>query len=176
MSKMHKDKNQQGHGKSYKKLQDTKTLAEILNVAISFEETARDFYTALIPKVSKNMRYLVEELAEEEQQHFDLFTSLRDNPEVQKQLDERIKTPTEDHKFSDYVQLLDLGDNPDDQSILQYAVAREDAAMKQYQDLADNAPDGELKDTFQFLAFEEAEHKLELEKKYYELVHSGGPG
>ena len=176
MSKMHKNKNQQGHGKSYKKLQDTKTLAEILNVAISFEETARDFYTALIPKVSKNMRYLVEELAEEEQQHFDLFTSLRDNPEVQKQLDERIKTPTEDHKFSDYVQLLDLGDNPDDQSILQYAVAREDAAMKQYQDLADNAPDGELKDTFQFLAFEEAEHKLELEKKYYELVHSGGPG
>ena len=173
---MHKDKSQQRHGKSYKKLQDTKTLAEILNVAISFEETARDFYTALIPKVSKNMRYLVEELAEEEQQHFDLFASLRDNPEVQKQLDERIKTPTEDHKFSDYVQLLDLGDNPDDQSILQYAVAREDAAMKQYQDLADNAPDGELKDTFQFLAFEEAEHKLELEKKYYELVHSGGPG
>ena len=72
--------------------------------------------------------------------------------------------------------MLDLGDNPDDQAILQYAVAREDAAMKQYQDLADNAPEGQLKDTFQFLALEEAEHKLELEKKYYELIHSGGPG
>lgn len=108
--------------------------------------------------------------------NFKPWNCIRDNQEVQKQLDERVKTPTEDHKFSDYVQLLDLGDNPDDQSILQYAVAREDAAMKQYQDLADNAPEGEFKDTFQFLAFEEAEHKLELEKEYYELVHSGGPG
>lgn len=168
--------NKEGHGKSYKKLQATTSLKEILDIAISFEKTARDFYTAMIPKVSKNIRYIVEELAEEEQEHFDLFSSLRDNPEVQKQLTERVKTPTENHKFSDYVQLLDLGENPDDQAILQYAVAREDAAMKQYQDLADNAPDGELKDTFQFLALEEAEHKLELEKKYYELIHSGGPG
>jgi rubrerythrin len=168
--------NKEGHSKSYKKLHETKTLDEILTIAISFEKTARDFYFNMISKVSKNIRYIVEELAEEEQQHFDLFSQLKNNPEVQKQLDERVKTPTEDHKFSDFVQLLDLGDNPDDQSILQYAVAREDAAMKQYQDLADNAPEGQLRDTFQFLALEEAEHKLELEKKYYELVHSGGPG
>ena len=168
--------NKQGHSKSYNKLQETKTLEEILTIAISFEKTARDFYTNMIPKVSKNIRYIVEELAEEEQLHFDLFTELKNNPEVQKQLDERVKTPTEDHKFTDYVQLLDLGDNPDDQAILQYAVAREDAAMKQYQDLAKSAPAGQLKKTFQFLALEEAEHKLELEKKYYELVHSGGPG
>jgi len=168
--------NKEGHSKSYKKLQDTKKLDEILTIAISFEKTARDFYTNMIPKVSKNIRYIVEELAEEEQQHFDLFTKLKNNPEVQKQLDKKVKTPTENHKFSDYVQLLDLGENPDDQSILQYAVAREDAAMKQYQDLANNTPEGQLKDTFQFLAIEEAEHKLELEKKYYELVHSGGPG
>jgi rubrerythrin len=168
-------KHKEGHSKSYKKLKDKKTLKEILDVAISFEKTARDFYAGLIPKVSKSIRYLVEELAEEEQQHFDLFTALRDSPGVQKQLDERIKTPTEDHKFSDYVHLIDLGDNPDDQAILQYALAREDAAMKQYRELADNTPEGELQDTFVFLAYEEAEHKLELEKKYYELVHSGGP-
>lgn len=163
-------KNKEKHSNSYEKLQSKKTLAEILDVAISFEKTARDFYKNLIPKVSKNIRYLVEELAKEEQQHFDLFTSLKENPEVQKQLDARIKTPVEDHKFSDYVQLIDLGDNPDDQTILQYAVAREDAAMKQYEELAKNTPEGILKDTFRFLAIEEAEHKLDLEKKYYKLA------
>lgn len=169
-------KHKEGHSKSYEKLKSKTTLKEILDVAVSFEKTARDFYTAMIPKVSKNIRYIVEELAEEEQGHYDLFLSLKNDPYVQSQLDERIKTPTENHKFSDYVQLLDLGDKPDDQTILQYALAREDAAMKQYQDLADNAPEGELQDTFRFLALEEAEHKLELEKKYYEIIHSGGPG
>jgi hypothetical protein len=52
-----------------------KNLKEILELAISFEISARDFYTDLIPKASKNLRYL-EELAEEEQKHFDLFTKL----------------------------------------------------------------------------------------------------
>ena len=171
-----KNTNKEGHSKPYKKLQTKKTLEEILDIAISFEKTARDFYTALIPNVSKNIRYLVEELAEEEQQHFDLFTSLKENSEVKKQLVKKINTPVDDHKFSDFVKLVDLGDNPDDQTILIYALAREDAAMKQYRDLAENAPKGELKDTFSFLAIEEAEHKLELEKKYYEIIHSGGPG
>lgn len=170
------DSHKEGHSQSYKKLEGMKTLEEILGVAISFEKTARDFYKNLIPNVSKNIRFLVEELAEEEQEHYDLFSGLKDNPDVKKQLQERIETPTEDHKFSDFVHLIDLGEHPDDQTILQYALAREDAAMKQYQELADNAPEGELKYTFQFLAFEEAEHKQELEKKYYEIIHSGGPG
>jgi len=166
------EKHKEGHSKSYKKLKDKKTLKEILDVAISFEKTARDFYAALIPKVSKNIRYLVEELAEEEQQHFDLFTNLKENTEVQKQLAATVDTPIEDHKFSDFVELIDLGKNPDDQTILIYAIAREDAAMKQYQELAEKAPAGELQNTFKFLAIEEAEHKLELEKKYYETIHN----
>ncbi len=168
-------KHKEGHSKSYEKLKSKTTLKEILDVAVSFEKTARDFYTAMIPKVSKNIRYIVEELAQEEQEHYDLFANLRDHENVQAQLDKRIKTPVDDHKFSDFVQLLDLGDKPDDQTILQYALAREDAAMKQYADLAKNAPEGILKDTFKFLALEEANHKLELEIKYYEIIHSGGP-
>ena len=41
------------------------TVREIMEVATSFEIVARDFYSALIPQVSKNIRWLVEELAEE---------------------------------------------------------------------------------------------------------------
>ena len=48
------------------------------------------------------------------------------------------------------------------------------AAMKQYRELADSTEPGPAHDLFEFLANEETEHKRELEKTYYELVHSGG--
>ena len=49
------------------------SLREVLELATKFEITARDFYTDLAGKVSKDMRYLVEELATEEQQHVPTF-------------------------------------------------------------------------------------------------------
>jgi len=170
------EQHQEGHGKGYVQLNSQKTLDEVLIVAASFEKVAYEFYTSLIPKVSKNIRYLVEELADEERQHYDLFKGLRDDQNVLEQLQEKIKLPKEDKNFVNYTHMPDLDKKIDDQSILQYALGREDAAMKQYQELAENTPDGSLKSVFQFLAYEETQHKRELEKKYYELIHSGGPG
>ena len=72
--------------------------------------------------------------------------------------------------------LPDLGDSPDDQTILQYALGREDAAMKHYRELAETTEPGPIHDLFEYLAKEETLHKQELEKQYYEIVHSGGPG
>jgi len=164
----------EGHSEAYARIRSKKTLQEILEVATSFEKAARDFYAALVPKVSKNLRYLVEELAQEEQAHFELFSELAQNPDIEAQIHDRIQTPVEDHRFSDYIQLPDLGDNPDDQSVLQYAMGREDAAMKQYRELAASTEPGAAHDLFEYLANEETEHKRELEKIYYELVHSGG--
>jgi len=155
-------------------LASKQTLAEILEVAIQFEKTARDFYTDLIPKVSKRIRYLVEELAEEEQQHFELFSALLVNPEIEHQLSQMITTPPSNNRFSDAVQAKDMGNNPDDQSILQYALSREQAAMEQYTSLAEEVEAGPIKDLFIYLSHEETEHKNELEKIYYEVVHSGG--
>ncbi len=166
---------QEGHSASYEKIKAKKTLGEILELATNFEQKAHEFYSALIPKVSKNIRYLVEELAAEEQEHFDLFSKLAKDPAIEEQMQEKIQTPVEDHKFSDYIQLPDLGENPDDQSILQYALGREDAAMKQYHALAQSTPPGPVQNLFQYLANEETQHKRELEKLYYEIVHSGGP-
>jgi rubrerythrin len=68
----------------------------------------------------------------------------------------------------------DLGKNPDDQTVLQYALMREQAAMEQYTALAESTPSGPIQDLFQFLANEETKHKNELEAIYYEVVHSGG--
>jgi ferritin-like protein len=111
---------------------------------------------------------------EEEQQHYQLFSTLAARPDVEQYLCDEVKVPTEDHKFSDFVQMPELGDSPDDQAVLQYALAREDAAMKHYRELADETAPGPIHDLFEFLANEEAKHKQELEKTYYETVYSGG--
>lgn len=149
-------------------------VSDIMETATQFEVVARDFYKALIPQVSKNLRWLVEELAEEEQGHVDLFTKLAADPGVTAVMEQKIRRPVADGKFSDCVQTPNLGANPDDQAVLQYALLRETAAMEQYAELAETAPEGPLRIAFTFLANEEAQHKEELEKLYYKVVHSGG--
>lgn len=160
----------EGHSHAYERIKAKKSLADILQVATSFEKAAFDFYTALIPRVSKQIRYLVEQLAAEEQRHHELFNTLAKDPDAQQQIQQTIATPVADHQFSDMVHLPELGENPDDQAILQYALQREDAAMKQYRELAENTEPGPIHDLFAFLANEEAQHKLELEKVYYQSI------
>lgn len=158
----------------YHQMKDLTSLREVLELATKFEITARDFYTDLATKVSKNMRYLVEELATEEQEHVELFSDMLKRKDLQNTLDTKVERPASDRKFSDCVHVPDLGENPDDQTVLQYALKREQIAMEQYRTLAEETEPGPLHDLFQFLANEEAEHKNELEVLYYEIVHSGG--
>ena len=159
---------------SIQRLQSKTTLKEILEVATEFERTARDFYTDLIPKVHKSIRYLVEELAAEEQGHYDLFTQMAARDDLEQQLKAEVERPASDHKFSDCIHLPDLGEQPDDQAVLQYALRREHAAMEQYLALAQGTEAGPIHDLFLYLANEETKHKNELEKLYYATVHSGG--
>jgi len=161
-------------GRGYKRLEPLTNIKDILDVATEFEKTARDFYKDLAPKVSKNIRYLVEELAEEEQEHYDLFSKLAERDDLGDVLKAEIERPASDRKFSDCVHVPDMGENPDDQAVLQYALMREHAAMEQYTALANNTPPGPIHDLFRFLANEETKHKNELEAIYYEIVHSGG--
>jgi rubrerythrin len=154
------------------KLRDMKTLAEILDTATAFEESARDFYSELTPRVSKRIRWLVEELAEEEKEHFRLFSELANKSRNSDAVQIKVETPHSDGKFTDCLHLPDLGDAPDDQEVMLYALGREQAAMEQYRSLADATEPGEIHDLFEFLANEETKHKAELEKLYYELIHS----
>ena len=165
---------QEGTPHGIDRLRGKTTLKEILEVATSFEATARDFYTALIPQVSKRIRYLVVELAEEEQRHYDLFGGLAKHVDIEEQIKAEIDRPASDSKFSDCLHLPDLGENPDDQAVLQYAMGREHTAMTHYSELAETTPEGPIKDLFRYLASEETKHKLELEKLYYEIVYRGG--
>lgn len=156
------------------RLRGKTSLAEILEVAMNFEESARDFYLALIPRVSKRIRYLVEDLAREEQSHYELFRRLAARSDIAEQLALEMRRTAADSRFSDCLHLPDLGADPDDQAVLQYAMGREHVAMSHYGELAETAPPGAVKDLFAYLASEETRHKLELEKLYYETVHRGG--
>jgi rubrerythrin len=164
----------EGAAGGYERIRAKKTLKEILEVATSFEATARDFYTGLIPKVSKRMRWLVEDLAREEAGHYALFTELAARADIAAHVAAQVDTPASDRRFSDAVLMPDLGEHPDDQAILQYALGREHTAMEQYRALADSTAPGPIQDLFRYLANEETKHKNELEKLYYETVHSGG--
>jgi rubrerythrin len=164
----------EGESSAYERIKSRKTLQEILEVAQSFEASARDFYTDLIPKVSKNFRWLVEELASEEQGHYDLFANLLGRDDIAAQIRAEVRTPVTDGKFSDAIHVPDLGNRPDDQAVLQYATSREHLAMQHYRELAESTEPGPIKELFEYLANEEAKHKEELEKLYYETVHAGG--
>jgi rubrerythrin len=163
-----------GGSRGYQRLKSHQTLGEVLETAMSFEQSAMEFYTQLLNRVSKPLRSLVQELADEEREHYALFQQLKHNPDVTNHIGEHIRTPANDHRFSNYIHLPDLGDHPDDQAVLQYALGREHAAMEQYTALAEETPPSPLKDAFSFLAHQELQHKQELEKRYYEIVHSGG--
>ena len=164
--------NEPVHG--YQKLKEKTTLGEILETASAFEQTAFNFYSALKDKVSNRFRPFVQELANEEQHHLTLFQSLSKHPALHDHIADLIQTPPSDHRFSDYIQLPELSDFPDEQDILRYAMGREEAAMEQYTSLAKETPAGPIRDFFRFSTNEELEHKNELEKLYYEFVHSGG--
>lgn len=164
----------EGHHGGRERLASRKTLAEVLEVATAFERTARDYYRDLAPKVSKRIRWLVEDLAEEEQRHYELFNGLARRDDIAAAIRATVATPASDRRFSDCIHLPDLGDDPDDQAVLQYALGREQAAMDQYHALAGDTAPGPIHDLFVFLASEETEHKNELEKLYYELIHGNG--
>ncbi len=155
------------------RLRGTTSLREILEVATAFEAGARDFYAALAPRVGKRIRDLVEDLAAEERAHFEMFAALARRPDIAEVVRLEIERPVSDSRFSDCLHLPDLGDDPDDQAVLQYALGREQAAMEHYGELARTTPPGPVRDLFAYLAAEETRHKLELEKTYYEIVHAG---
>jgi rubrerythrin len=164
----------EGQSSAYEEIRGKKSLREILATAAAFERSARDFYSALAPRVSKNIRWLVADLAAEEQRHLELFSQLAERTDLEEQIAGLVDTPRSDRRFSDCIQVPELGEKPDDQSVLQYALGREQAAMEQYHALADATGSGPIQDLFRYLANEETEHKAELEKLYYEVVHSGG--
>ncbi|PIE07030.1 MAG: rubrerythrin [Rhodobacterales bacterium] len=155
-------------------LSEMTTAEEVLEAVAEFDRVAHEFYLDLIPKVSKSIRYIVEELAQAELEHIVRIRTLAQSDEMAGHMKDAIRRPEADRRFSAAIQTPDLGDKPDDQDVLRYALSLEQVAIDEYTELAANTPPGPLHEVFSYLANEEMKHKSEVEALYYEIVHSGG--
>lgn len=142
------------------------TIDEILDFAIQNEQNAVDLYTDLAGKAkSAAIKADFEEYANEERGH----KIKLENVKAGKQL-LNANSKIQDLKISDYTVDSDLGENPDYQSVLLFAMKQEKAAFKLYTDLAGMTSDSSVKDLLLGLAQEEAKHKLRFEIEYDDNV------
>jgi rubrerythrin len=141
-------------------------IDDILDFAIQNEQNAVDLYTELASRTkSSAMKAEFEQFAEEERGHKKKLQNVKTGRQL---LDANIKV--QDLKISDYTVDTELGDNPDYQSVLLFAMKQEKAAFKLYSDLAGIAADATIKDLLLGLAQEEAKHKLRFEIEYDDNV------
>ena len=143
------------------------TIDEILDFAIQMEQDAVDMYTELANKTkAPAAKVAFEEYADEERGHKTKLQEIKDG----KRLVHGLK-PVLDLKISDYVQEKPLGDDPDYQDILIFAIQQEKIAYKLYTRLADQAQDDNIKQLLLSLAQEEAKHKLRFEIEYDDHIY-----
>ncbi|MEZ5767067.1 MAG: ferritin family protein [Paracoccaceae bacterium] len=150
------------------------TVEEVLETVAEFDREAHSFYVDLVPKVSKNIRYIVEDLARSELEHIIKLRELARSKEPGRPPQGRDPAPRGGPALLRRDPGAGTGDNPDDQEVLAYALARVQVAIEEYAELAANTPPGPLHEVFSFLANEESKHKSDLEALYYQVVHSGG--
>lgn len=138
------------------------TVDEILDFAIQNEQDAADLYTDLAEKAgSPAVRADFKHYAEEERGHKAKLIRVKNGKTL---LD--ASEAVQDLKISEYTVDVELGENPDYQSVLLFAMKQEKAAFRLYSDLAALAPTAELKELLSGLAQEEAKHKLRFEIEY----------
>ncbi len=164
----------EGDAEKVERIEAATTLEEVVALAIQFEEAAAEFYRLQLQRVSKPLRWLVEELIAEEESHAERLRQIERRPDLHDLLLQQLEQPIVDPRFSDAIQTPEADQFNDDQAVLQYALGREQLAMEQYGRLAAVTPEGPLRDLFLWLEQEEVGHKGELEKRYYDLVHRSG--
>ncbi len=143
------------------------SIDETLDFAIEQEQIAVDFYSKLAKNTKSNdLKKIFLDFVKEEMGH---------KLKLQKIKKEGVfsdENPKEvlDLKISDY--LVSVKSSPDMtyQDTLIIAMKREKAAFKLYKNLAAMSPNEELSIIFNNLAFEEANHKLQFETEYDDLI------
>jgi hypothetical protein len=87
-----------------------------------------------------------------EQQHYGMLMTLSGRPDNLPQVKVSIATPASDWRLSDAVRVPELGEPPDDQTVLQHAKGCEHLGMDHCRNLADRAQAGLVEDLFGYLA------------------------
>jgi rubrerythrin len=135
---------------------------EILDFAISEEETAAEFYTHLARTMDNAWICRVfEDFATEEVVHKQKLLLVKED---------KLLLPAEDQimdlRRSDYLVDVQPSETLEYRDVLDLAMDKEKAAFKLYNDLAESTEDATLRSMFLALAEEEAKHKLRFEVEY----------
>jgi rubrerythrin len=148
-------------------MQEFRSVSDILNFAISEEEAAATFYTALAAKMTQHwMQKVFEGFADEEKGHKEKLLSVKTG-KIALLSDEAVT----DLKIGDYLVEVEpevQGSELDYQQALIVAMKKEKAAFKLYTNLAEQTDRQEYRHLFRALAQEEAKHKLRFEIEYDE--------
>jgi rubrerythrin len=138
------------------------SVQEILDFAIAREEEAMRFYKSLAEKAEDApTRQMLLDFAEEETGHRDKLRAVKAGTVRMPSL-ERVT----DLGIGDYLKEPEPQGDVSYQKALIIAMKAEKAAFRLYSDLAEAAPDAQLKDAFLSMAREEARHKLRFELEY----------
>jgi rubrerythrin len=145
---------------------DKKQFEEVIQFAIDGEQEAIDAYTTASEMVTRaSVKQMLLGLAKQEMGHKKKLESIdRERVEV------AAIAEVPDLRLSDYMDDVKISPGMDYQDVLTVAMKREERANNLYSTLASNSDDAQLRQLFEFLAREEAEHKLALEREYDEHV------
>jgi len=147
-------------------MREISTLKGVIDFATEKEAEAEGLYKNLAGQIrSERAKTIFTELAAEEHKHYNALQNLDVALIGEKRLQD-----IPDLKISDY--LHDVAYEPDMsyQDILVLAMKSEEHSHGLYKGLADNSDDPELKKLFEFLAMQEARHKLRIETEYDDFI------
>ncbi len=144
---------------------DQSQFEEIMSVATRREAEARDFYRGVAGKVSAAaVRELFEQLAHEEQNHFDALERFLHDPTMVM----KIAAPSTDWKVAESQELPQLRLDMKPSDAITLAMKKEQQAVEFYQSLA-AASTPDVRSIFENLANMELGHKQKLEKAFVDI-------
>lgn len=140
-------------------------LAEILSFAITLEQASYDFYIELSGRAkTEAMKNVFLDLAEQEKMHKERLLRIMGIA------DSVTLDQTHDEEIAKYVSAVPDADNMTYEKAIKTAINKEHAAMMLYQILARLTERKDLREVLELLAVEEANHKRQFEKEYYDIM------
>lgn len=141
-----------------------KTLNSAIDIAITKEQEAYDFYMDLFNKVEdKEAKSTLKYIAQEEARHKEFLMTCQEGRYCATVL--KLETPV-DFKIVEHMEKPDIKKNIKSEEIYLIAANRELNAYNFYSGLAQSHPAGDVKELFTRMANEELKHKEKMEYLY----------
>lgn len=146
-------------------------MEQILQTAIQREIDAHNLYSSTAEEVDRpEAKSILEELAAQEVGHRERLETLLEGGRF-RAISKAQQKKVVDLKITDYLVEAPLDAESDLQDVLIVAGKREKASRDLYTALGEVAEDEDVKNLFDFLATQEAQHKKRVETLYEKVVY-----